>query len=165
MHWTRSAPTSDHTTGECKIVPLDVYDHPDPKSTLLLMYMRTSGGIRTFAYSNNSGESWHDIFQPKTLSPQTAVQGSILAVTYVGVKYNTHLYVSQPHALSRLNMTIFHSSDGGLSWNESYILWEGPSGYSSMVKHHDAPLIYCLYEKGKVEYWETLTMAVFSTLI
>ncbi len=164
-NWIMSASTSDVTTGECQMVPLDLYDKPSPNNTKLLMYMRTSSGIRTFGYSNDSGESWHNMSQPKSLNPQTSVQGAVLAVTYVGVKFNTHLYVSQPYALGRTNMTIFHSSDGGYNWKDAYQLWKGPSAYSSMVKHHDAPKIYCLYEKGDIYYWETLTLAVFSTLI
>ena len=164
-NWIMSASTSDFTTGECQMVPLDLYDKPSPNNTKLLMYMRTSSGIRTFGYSNDSGESWHNMSQPKSLNPQTSVQGAVLAVTYVGVKFNTHLYVSQPYALGRTNMTIFHSSDGGYNWKGAYQLWKGPSAYSSMVKHPDAPKIYCLYEKGDIYYWETLTLAVFSTLI
>ncbi len=121
-NWQMSSPTSDVSTGECQIVPLDLYDEPSPSKTKLLMYMRTSSGIRTFGYSNDSGLSWYNMSQPHTLNPQTSVQGAILAVPYTGVTFNTHLYVSQPYSLFRTNMTVFQSTDGGYTWTAGYQL-------------------------------------------
>ncbi len=164
-NWLMSSSTSDISSGECQAVPLDIYSKPSANNAKMLMYMRTSNGIRTFGYSNDSGESWFNMSQPKSLNPQTSVQGAVLAVPYVGVTFNTHLYVSQPSSLVRTNMTVFHSTDGGYTWKYAYQLWKGPSAYSSMIKHHDSPYIYCMYEKGDVYYWESLTLATFQTLI
>ena len=30
-------------------------------------------------------------------------------------------------------MTIRHSDDGGYSWSEGFLMWEGPSAYSQLV--------------------------------
>lgn len=163
--WLTSQPTSDPSTSECQIAPLDISSNPSPKATKLIMSMRTTLGARTFAYSNDSGESWYNMTFSPSLNPQTSVEGSLLAVTHVGGEYNTHLYVSQPHSLFRNNMTFFHSTDGGHTWKDAYLLWSGPSGYSSMVRHSDKPKIYCLYERGLVDYFETLTLAILSPLI
>lgn len=76
---------------------------------------------------------------------------------------DTHLYLTSPHSVSRNNMTLFTSSDGGHSWKEGFVIWEGPSGYSSMAYHELR--VYCLYERGNASYQETLTLASFSPLI
>ena len=155
--WKRSLPTGDDSTGECQIVAMGMGDTP-----LLVMATRTTLG-HYLAYSNTSGDSWTNLTFAKSLSPQTACQISLLAVPYEGVFMDAHLYITQPHSAFRENMTFFSSSTGGHEWHDEFVLWKGPSGYSSMAYHKLK--VYALYERGNINYWESLMLATFSPLI
>ena len=157
--WHRSQPVGKSNTGECQAAALGQTGSP-----LLILAMRSLAG-RYLAYSKDDGKTWFNTTLAQSLAPQTSCEGSILAVPYKGVYMDTLLYFTSPHSLLRLDMTVFTSSDGGHSWNEALILWKGPSGYSSLAYHSGRPKLYCLYERGKASYTETLTLAVFSPLI
>jgi len=131
-------------------------------SPMLILAMRSEVG-RYISYSNDSGETWFNTTLAKSLSPQTPCESSLLSIPYKGAYMDTHLYLTSPHSVSRNNMTLFTSSDGGHSWKEGFVIWEGPSGYSSMAYHELR--VYCLYERGNTSYQETLTLASFSPLI
>ena len=126
------------------------------------MEMRSILG-RYLAYSADSGETWLNVTLLSSLAPQTPCEGSLARSTYKGAFMDTHLYLTAPHAILRTNLTLFTSSDGGHSWREGVVLWEGPSAYSSLV-HHGLKL-YCLYERGDKDYWETLTLTVTPVLV
>ncbi len=117
------------------------------------------------AYSNDSGETWKNQSIPETLNPQTKCESSILAIPYGGVYMDTHLYITQPYSLDRQNVTFFHSVDGGKTWKPDFLLWQGPSAYSSMAYDADHYKILCLFECGVLSYTEKLTLAVFSPLV
>lgn len=157
--WHRSQPVGESSTGECQAAALGQTSSP-----LLILAMR-SYASRYIAYSRDGGETWFNVTLAKSLAPQTSCEGSILAIPYKGVYMDTHLYLTSPHSIRRLNMTVFTSSDGGHSWGEAFVLWKGPSAYSSLAYHSGRPKVYCLYERGIVTYTETLTLAVFSPLI
>ena len=155
--WHRSQPTNNSNTGECQLAALGQMDSP-----LLVLAMRSVLG-RYIAYSNDSGETWSNITLAQSLAPQTPCEASLLAIPYKGAYMDTHLYLTSPHSLTRDNLTLFTSSDGGHSWDEGFVIWKGPSAYSSMVYHKVN--VYCLYERGNSSYEETLTLAIFSPLI
>ena len=132
------------------------------ESPLLVLAMRSVLG-RYIAYSNDSGETWSNVTLAQSLAPQTPCEASLLAIPYKGAYMDTHLYLTSPHSLTRDNLTLFTSSDGGHSWDEGFVIWKGPSACSSMVYHKVN--VYCLYERGNSSYEETLTLAIFSPLI
>jgi sialidase-1 len=57
-------------------------------------------------------------------------------------------------------MTVKLSDDEGKTWPVSRTLYEGPSAYSSLTVLPNGH-IGCLYEKGKENAYETLTLACF----
>jgi sialidase-1 len=117
------------------------------------------------AYSNDMGETWADVSMPSTLNPQTDCESSILTIAYEGVYMDTHLYTTQPQSPHRQNMTLFHSVDGGKAWKADFLLWKGPSAYSSLALDPDKFKVLCLFECGGASYTEKITLAIFSPLI
>lgn len=128
------------------------------------MTMRTPFG-HLLAYSNDSGETWSDLSMPATLNPQTDCESSILSIPYEGVYMDTHMYTTQPHSVELQNLTFFHSVDGGRTWKADFLLWNGPSAFSSMAYDVRRFKILCLFECGTSAYTEKLTLAIFSPLI
>ena len=155
----RSKSTGYSITGECQISDMLAIGSTQP---LLVMEMRSNSG-RYIAYSVDSGATWLNVSMLDSLAPQTPCEGSLTSATYKGAFRDTHLFLTAPHATTRTNLTLFSSSDGGHTWRPGTVLWEGPSAYSSLV-YRDLKL-YCLYERGEKEYWETLTLGITSPLI
>ena len=117
------------------------------------------------AYSNDSGEQWYNLTSPSSLSPQSNSGASILAVPYTGVYRDTHLYITQPSSFRPQNLTLFHSVDGGVTWKADFQLWDGPSARSSLAHDENYLKIFCLFECGKLNETEKISLAIFSALI
>ena len=160
--WKRSNFTGDTSTGECQIVELGLQETPVSGHVPLAMASRTNLGHFLF-YSNDSGENWYNSTRTNTLDPQTSCESSFMTIPHQGSFMDTHLYITQPHSTMREDMTFFYSVDAGKTWKVGQQLWAGPSAYSSMV--YDKLKVYCLYEKGNTNPYETLTLDVFSPLI
>ncbi|XP_065150265.1 sialidase-1-like [Paramisgurnus dabryanus] len=72
------------------------------------------------------------------------------------------LYFTNPaNTHSRVNLTLRWSLDYGKSWmNNTFKIWEGPSGYSciaSLKGNETEDHIYVIYEKGQKDYAETVS--------
>ncbi|XP_017275789.1 sialidase-1-like [Kryptolebias marmoratus] len=74
------------------------------------------------------------------------------------------LYFTNPaNDKHRVNLTLKWSLTNGLSWeNKAVQIWEGPSGYSCITSLdsgsvEDEKYIYAIYEKGRENYWETIS--------
>lgn len=159
--WERSLPTGDTSTEECQVAPLGISKNGVKQ---LIMTARTSMG-HSMAYSNDTGETWFDLSMPRSLDPQTDCESSILSIPYEGVYMDSHLYTTQPQSLYRQNMTFFHSVDGGKTWKADFLLWKGPSAYSSLALDPGRFKVLCLFECGSISYTEKITLAIFSPLI
>src|SRR5690606_34597322 len=70
------------------------------------------------------------------------------------------LAFSNPAATSRENITIKLSYDEGKTWPISRSLYEGPSAYSCLTVLPNGHM-GCLYERGKENAYETITLARF----
>jgi sialidase-1 len=68
---------------------------------------------------------------------------------------------SNPGAETRACMTVRASFDCGLTWPVSRVIHEGPSGYSSMAVD-TAGHIYVLFENGKTQPYERISLALFN---
>ena len=159
--WKRSEPAGDKSSDMCQITPLGYQEH---REQLLMMTSKTPHG-HFFVYSNDSGHTWSNLSMPSSLNPQTDCEGSLLSIPYEGVYMNTHLYTTQPHSVHHQNLTFFHSVDGGKVWKSDFLLWNGPSAYSSLTYDSDRFKVLCLFECGTNAYTEKLTLAIFSPLI
>ncbi len=159
--WARSKPFGDSSTKRCQIAPLGLGEG----SVKQLVATVQSPLGHYMAYSNDTGESWSELSIPKSLSPQTNCESSILSIPYEGVYLDTHLYTTQPHSVESQNLTFFHSVDGGRQWKADFQLWKGPAGFSTLAHDTRRIKILCLFECGVISYMEKLTLAIFSPLI
>jgi len=137
-----------------------IFEVADGEGTLV-MNMRSYFGRnrRAQAISKDGGATWtapEDV--PDLIEP--VCQASVVRYAWTEQNQKSILVFSNPAATTRVNMTIKLSYDEGKTWPESQILHEGPSAYSSLTVLPDGR-IGCLYEKGKENAYETLTLARF----
>ncbi|MDH7571630.1 MAG: sialidase family protein, partial [Armatimonadota bacterium] len=65
-----------------------------------------------------------------------------------------------PASRTRDHLTVRLSEDGGETWSASRVLYPGPAAYSCLAELPDGR-IGCLYERGVVNPYETITLARF----
>ncbi len=122
----------------------------------LMMNMRTQGvketkrpysGYRSIAFSDDGGQTWSDPVADDELGDPVC-QASL-------IRYDDkHLLFSNPSPPISLErgprerMTIRLSRDNGQNWPAEYVVYEGPSAYSSLTKTTDNR-VGILYEKNK----------------
>lgn len=116
---------------------------------LLVQNMRMqhhSKGQRATRTSKDGGATWAPLQHEPEL-PCSICQGSVIRDYKNG---NNRLFFSNPAAqpLSRKNMTIRASADGGKTWPIKKVVFEGPSGYSNLIMLGKGK-IGILFEGGK----------------
>jgi sialidase-1 len=72
------------------------------------------------------------------------------------------LLFSNPAAVTRTNLTVRASDDGGHRWKASRVVWEGPSAYSSLVALRGGR-VGLLYELGSARPYERIAFTTFTT--
>lgn len=141
---------------ECQVVEL-----ADGEGTLL-MNMRSYFGrnLRTHSWSNDGGNSW--------TAPRDAVgllepvcQASLIRHSWPSKTHESRLIFANPASTKRENMTIKLSENEGKDWPIAKTLYEGPSAYSSLAVLPNGDIL-CLYEKGKENPYEKITLARFN---
>lgn len=131
------SPDISSNTNECSVAQLS--------DGRLYMNMRTQQYNHRFvAYSHNEGETWTD-FRADTALVDPCCQGVTLALSN-----SDDLLFCNAASLSRRNLTIRRSNDGGATWGESIVVHEGPAAYSDLVQIDDNT-IGCLYEFGDID--------------
>ncbi|XP_015277873.1 PREDICTED: sialidase-1, partial [Gekko japonicus] len=84
------------------------------------------------------------------------------------VKSGLVFFTNPAHERERVNMTLRWSFTNGSSWwKEALQIWSGASGYSSMTAldgpaPDDAHSLFVIYEKGRVETTESISVAKIS---
>lgn len=98
----------------------------------VLISVRQSGA-RGYNYSNDGGQSWGTQGRWESLTTN-ACNGDILRVmaTDRGDSCNLLLH-SLPNSMQRENVSLFESTDEGQTWHNTYLLFDGPSVYSSLT--------------------------------
>lgn len=102
------------------------------------------------SFSKNDGKTWTPMeIHPDLIDP--TCQGSLISLRDSRLGYNTLLFANPASTVSRSNLTLRISYDGGLTWPYDKEVYGGYSGYSSIVKMGDGR-IGIFFEKGfKVE--------------
>ncbi len=135
-------------TNECQVVELANRD--------LLINMRSYHGRnrRAVATSRDGGLTWSEPVPDEALV-EPVCQASLVQLPGKGLLF------SNPAATERVRMTVRLSGDEGRTWPAARVLHEGPSAYSSLAVLRDGT-IACLYERGNVNPYETITLARFN---
>ena len=125
------------------------------KDGSLLLNMRSYHGKhrRAIQRSRDRGLTWSPlVFDEALIEP--VCQASLISIGH------GRLLFSNPAAPTRSHLTVRLSKDGGVSWNASRLLYEGPSAYSSLAKLSRGT-IGLLYERGDRSPYERITFARF----
>lgn len=112
-------------------------------------------GERGYNHSDDGGETWGTQGRWTSLR-SNACNGDMLRVCSMdhGDSINI-LFHSIPNSLQREDVSIFTSRDEGETWQDPYLLFDGPSVYSSMTLLPDG-CVGVLLEKnpsGQCEIW------------
>ena len=105
----------------------------------VLISVRQSGA-RGYNRSSDGGVTWGTQGYWNELTVN-ACNGDIIRIN------DTTLVHSLPNSLNRENVSLFTSTDEGLTWHSPMLLVGGPSVYSSLTLLHDGSLA-CYLEKG-----------------
>lgn len=108
---------------------------------------------RAYAWSYDNGETFKDFgLDEKLVEP-------ICQASMIRFDENRVLF-SNPASTNRERMTVRISYDECKSWNDGKVLHAGPSAYSDLCIAPDMS-ICCLFEKGELKPYETITFAQF----
>lgn len=156
--WWMLGRTPTHQVNECAVAEL--------ADGSLLLNMRNydrSQRSRALSRSADGGETWSEVIRDAGL-PEPICQASMIALD----DGRTLVFSNPASATSRTRMTVRRSDDGGNSWSDGLLLFEGPSAYSSLATISPAssatapddadraPLIGCLYEAGENHPYESI---------
>jgi len=152
---TNGTPNTAGGGNESKIVELDNGD--------LLMNLRSTGGFRKTAISEDAGLTW-SYSLPETQLIDPGVNADLIRYTSTLDGYDkSRLLFSNPKQSSgRQNLHVFLSNDEGATWPKatSRLIYEGNSAYSSLTILSDGT-IGLYYENGEFEAYQ-LSFARFS---
>jgi len=114
---------------------------------------------RVVAYSKDQGDNFEEFTDDFELI-EPVCQASVLRYDYKKYKNQDLVLFSNPASKNRDHMTIKVSYNGARTWEQSILLYEGPSAYSDLA-YNDKGEVCILYERGKNNPYESI---VFSSL-
>ncbi len=120
---------------------------------------RDGGHRRGSAWSRDGGVTWSEVKLDETLI-EPVCQGSACRLTDAERHDKNRVLFCNPAGKKRERMTVRVSYDECRTWSEGKVLHGGPCAYSDLCVLPDMT-ICCLYERGKVTPYETITAAVF----
>ena len=118
-----------------------------------------AGGLaRAQAWSTNGGAGYVGPFTNNPALVCPVVQGSVLRLraTDEGAGTNRLLFSCPNDTASRVNVSIWSSTNEAVTWGLPKSVYAGPSAYSDLVRDSNGD-IGLLYEKGGVSAYETIT--------
>ncbi|MGY8823559.1 MAG: sialidase family protein [Candidatus Latescibacterota bacterium] len=150
--WRLGGITPTDQVNECEVAELE-----DGRLLLNMRNYDPAQRARAYAHSSDGGESWSSLKRhPDLIEP--ICQASLRRLDGPN---GTYLLFTNPASNSaRENMTVRLSSDSGLSWPISRVLYPGPAAYSCLATLPDGR-IACLYELGEQRPYERLQLAFF----
>lgn len=138
------------STNECTVTALK--DH----RVLINMRIQPIQTCRSLAVSLDGGDSFGE-YRFVEAQPGPACQGSMLTVEHGGTEF---VLVSNPsHPTNRELLIIHESADGGDSWQDGYVVTEGPAAYSDLTQL-DEDHIAVIYETGEESPYEKIEYTV-----
>jgi sialidase-1 len=108
-------------------------------------------GNRIATTSSDGGESYDAPFEPVLDIITAQVQGSVLALSPAASERERVVFSGPSHYVARENLKLRSSLDQAESWNDGFLLYDGPAGYSDLVElgpEAGQALIGSLYENG-----------------
>ncbi len=114
---------------------------------------------RAYAWSSDGGDTFTELGYDENLI-EPICQASLLRYTDTRTHDKNRVLFSNPASLTREQMTIRISYDECERWSEGKVLHAGPAAYSELCVTSDMD-ICCLYERGKIRPYETLSFAKF----
>ena len=151
--WQLGGSTPRHQVNECEVVELT-----DGRLLLNMRNYDRAQRKRQVAFSSDGGVTWSgQRFDATLIEP--ICQASVVRYSWPGPdKRNVILFSNPASAGQRINMTVRASMDDGLTWPMKRSLHTGPSAYSDLVVLGNRQIL-CLYECGKKNPYETITLA------
>jgi sialidase-1 len=115
--------------------------------------------LRAVATSKDGGMTWSPVrFDEALVEP--VCQASILRCTWPENGGRSRILFANPASKKRENMTVRVSYDEGQTWPAARTLFPGPAAYSCLAILPDKS-VACLFECGKTNCYETITLARF----
>ena len=107
---------------------------------------------RLFSTSSDGGNTW------STPYLSTDLVTPICQASLITLKNNKGLLFSNPaDNSSRVQLTLSHSLDNGLTWQPKTLVFSGPAGYSQIAELSDNSIVV-LYESGKLSYSQNISL-------
>lgn len=148
--WNAGEPADLMGGGECTVAELT-------GGKLMLNIRYRHAFMRYYAISEDGGQTWsipvadHSLVDPKC-------QGSLLSFHSKG---KLNLLFANPASENRERLTIKLNDNGDNTWNKRYLVYDGPSAYSDMVRIN-GDLIALVFEGGKKRWSEGIAFNMIS---
>jgi len=118
------------------------------------------GNHRAIAWSQDSGNGFGPIVHDAALL-EPVCQASVCRFTTAADSDRSRVLFSNPASRTRDHLTVRLSYDECRTWPVSRLLHTGPAAYSDLCVAPDMS-VCCLYERGKDDPYEKITLARFN---
>lgn len=145
--------TLDPKTNECQAVECA------DGTVYLNMRSYREKNCRAVAWSKDGGITFTPA-EDQTALVEPVCQASIARLTDDKRYMKNRVLFANPRSTKRENLAVRLSYDECQNWTEGKVLHEGPSAYSDLAVTSEGTIL-CLYERGRENAYETITLARF----